>query len=205
MAKVSGPLLSMDASGTVANAFTFSKWKGRNYVRQRVIPSNPQTAAQTAVRSMFAGLVMAYQANTPEIKSAFEARAKATNVSAFNAFVGFNQKRASEGKFAADTLTPTDAPPLNDATDLDTQVTGKYVTLTWTDALDPEAWMYAIYRALAADPTGVQAQLIGVVGAGVETMQDGPLASGAWHYVIRAISKNGGATAPSAAVIANVV
>lgn len=51
MAKVSGPLMSMDASGSFAGAIVFGKWKGRNVVRQLVTPSNPQTAAQTAVRN----------------------------------------------------------------------------------------------------------------------------------------------------------
>lgn len=50
MAKVTSPLMSLDASGTVADALVFSKWKGRNYVRQHVIPSNPQSTAQQAVR-----------------------------------------------------------------------------------------------------------------------------------------------------------
>ena len=59
MAKVNGPLLSMDASGSVAGAMTFSKWKGRNYVRQLVIPSNPDTAGQQAVRSILGTLAKA--------------------------------------------------------------------------------------------------------------------------------------------------
>jgi hypothetical protein len=53
MAKVTGPLLSIDASGSVAETMTFSKWVGRNYVRQRVIPANPQSAAQMLVRNIF--------------------------------------------------------------------------------------------------------------------------------------------------------
>lgn len=52
MAKVTGPLMSLDASGTVANTVVFSKWKGRNYVRQRVVPSNPHSADQEAARNM---------------------------------------------------------------------------------------------------------------------------------------------------------
>lgn len=51
MAKVSGPLMSMDASGSFAGSIVFGKWKGRNTVRQLVTPSNPQTLAQTAVRN----------------------------------------------------------------------------------------------------------------------------------------------------------
>lgn len=53
MAKITGPLLSLGARGTVAGTATFSAWKGRPYVRQRVIPANPNTAAQQATRSVF--------------------------------------------------------------------------------------------------------------------------------------------------------
>ena len=51
MAKVSGPLMSMDASGKFGGALVFSKWKGRNVVRQLVIPGNPNSAGQEAARN----------------------------------------------------------------------------------------------------------------------------------------------------------
>jgi hypothetical protein len=54
MAKTTGGLLSLGASGTIAKTLTFSKWKGQNYVRQRVIPANPRSTAQTEVRGAFA-------------------------------------------------------------------------------------------------------------------------------------------------------
>lgn len=50
-AKVTSPLMSLDASGSIASALTFSKWKGRNYARQLVIPANPQTEEQQGVRA----------------------------------------------------------------------------------------------------------------------------------------------------------
>lgn len=42
--------MSLDASGSVASTITFSKWKGRNYVRQLTIPSNPSTSGQQNAR-----------------------------------------------------------------------------------------------------------------------------------------------------------
>lgn len=51
MAKVTSPLMSLDASGSIAGALTFSKWKGRNYVRQLVIPANPRTSGQQENRA----------------------------------------------------------------------------------------------------------------------------------------------------------
>lgn len=51
MAKVSGPLMSMDASGKFGGAIVFSKWKGRNVVRQLVVPANPNSAGQESARN----------------------------------------------------------------------------------------------------------------------------------------------------------
>lgn len=48
MAKVTGPLMSISASGKLADTMVFDK---RGYVRQYVIPSNPQTTAQMLVRN----------------------------------------------------------------------------------------------------------------------------------------------------------
>lgn len=55
MAKVSGPLMSMDASGKIGDAIVFSKWKGQNYVRQWLKPANPQTADQGDTRVRVGG------------------------------------------------------------------------------------------------------------------------------------------------------
>lgn len=53
MAKVTGPLMSMSASGTVGSTITFDK---RGFVRERVIPANPQSDAQGNVRQMLLGV-----------------------------------------------------------------------------------------------------------------------------------------------------
>lgn len=52
MAKVTGPLMSMDASGKFGGTLVYGKWKGRPTVRQLVIPSNPQSTDQVAARNM---------------------------------------------------------------------------------------------------------------------------------------------------------
>lgn len=51
MAKVTGALFSMDASGKFGGAMVFTKWKGRQVCRQLVIPSNPQTVGQVETRN----------------------------------------------------------------------------------------------------------------------------------------------------------
>jgi hypothetical protein len=53
MAKVTGPLMSLDASGAFGGTLVFGKWKGRPTVRQLVTPSNPNTAFQIISRNYF--------------------------------------------------------------------------------------------------------------------------------------------------------
>ncbi len=53
MTKLTAPLFSLTASGTIAKAITFSSWKGVAYARTRVIPANPNTNPQQEVRGCF--------------------------------------------------------------------------------------------------------------------------------------------------------
>jgi hypothetical protein len=89
MARVTGPLFSLDASGTIANAMTFSKWKGMNYVRLRVIPANPQTASQTSQRNTLAAATSCWKHGTSidaVSKSSWNASASGTGMSGFNRY-----------------------------------------------------------------------------------------------------------------------
>jgi len=54
MAKTSGPLFSLGASGKFGGAAVYSIWKGITYVRQLVTPANPKSAAQGAQRLVIA-------------------------------------------------------------------------------------------------------------------------------------------------------
>ena len=55
MAKVTGPLMSMSASGKIADAIVFFPWKGTNVVRQWLKPSNPQSSSQGDTRIAMGG------------------------------------------------------------------------------------------------------------------------------------------------------
>jgi hypothetical protein len=51
MAKVTGPLMSMSASGKFGGTLVFANNKGRDVVRQLVTPANPRTTLQVTVRN----------------------------------------------------------------------------------------------------------------------------------------------------------
>lgn len=52
MAKVQGPLMSMQASGKFASALVFANRLGTNVVRELVTPSNPMSAGQETARNI---------------------------------------------------------------------------------------------------------------------------------------------------------
>lgn len=92
MALVHGPLFSMDASGTIGNAITFSKWKGRAYVRERVIPSNPKSGGQVGRRSMFKFLSQVWTDVLTADRATWDDLADQLVASDFNAYVSLNMK-----------------------------------------------------------------------------------------------------------------
>jgi len=56
MARLTAPLLSLGASGSIAKSLVYSTWKGIPYARVHVIPANPKSTAQQEVRGVFATL-----------------------------------------------------------------------------------------------------------------------------------------------------
>ncbi len=55
MAKVTGPLFSVSASGKVADSIVFFGWKGINVVRQWLKPANPKSESQGDQRIYLGG------------------------------------------------------------------------------------------------------------------------------------------------------
>jgi len=56
MAKVTGPLMSLTASGKLADTVVYFSWKGVASVRKFVVPANPQAADQGDIRLIIGGL-----------------------------------------------------------------------------------------------------------------------------------------------------
>jgi len=90
MAKTTAPLLSFDASGTVAKTQTYARWKGRPYVRRYAIPSNPQTSEQSLTRNTFSFLNNVYKFAPPEVTAPWTAYIRGLAMTERNAFQKFN-------------------------------------------------------------------------------------------------------------------
>ena len=89
MAKVHGPLFSLDARGKLADTLVYSIWKGLNYCREYIVPKNPNTSGQQLIRGYFADAVAAYQAEDQATKDAWDVAVAALGkpMSGFNYYV----------------------------------------------------------------------------------------------------------------------
>lgn len=56
MAKVTGPLMSMDARGAIGKAIVFLGWKGIKSARMWLTPANPQSTGQGNIRTIIGAL-----------------------------------------------------------------------------------------------------------------------------------------------------
>jgi hypothetical protein len=191
MASVKGPLMGLDASGTVAGTITFSKWKGRNYVRQTVRPANPKTAAQQSVRAVTKFVAQNYTHLNTAQKAAYATLAKPSNITAMNAFV-----RNAQGMRIQNTALlqdPTLAPGAAPAAPTAPAAVGHrgQITVTWTDSAAADKYTNYIYASQTNGFTASQANLVAVVGNGVQTWTYMGLKPGVWYFLIKCGSTSG--------------
>lgn len=92
MAKTTGPLLSLGATGQIGKTIVASSWRGISTMRQYVIPANPRTTAQQTNRTRFAFLRELYKRLPSEPRAAFDEYARGRQFTGMNAFVGENNR-----------------------------------------------------------------------------------------------------------------
>jgi hypothetical protein len=94
MAKVTAPLQSFEAHGSVAKSLTFRKDNGRNVVSAYTIPGGfsvaPVSEAQVAQRVAYRRTIDAWHALTSEEKQAYNLRARRLHLSGYNLFLKEN-------------------------------------------------------------------------------------------------------------------
>lgn len=89
MAKVRGPLYSIDARGAVASSMVYGGWKGIKWCRGWVLPQNPKTVLQVKVREIMAEGVLRWQGFAAGRKTGWETGSERTGKaqSGFNYFM----------------------------------------------------------------------------------------------------------------------
>ena len=72
MPKLTGPLFSIEAAGTVGKTLVYYRQNSQNLVREYAVPSNPSTPAQVAQRARFANAKSAEAATIPAVINSWE-------------------------------------------------------------------------------------------------------------------------------------
>lgn len=199
MTKVTGPLLSMEASGSIGGAMTFARWKGRPYVRMLVKPSNPKSDAQTTQRAMMRFLAQVWGTLGAPTHATWQELADAGKYSTFNAFVAANLQAWTQGQTpeaqynnAADSVDPL---TIASAT---AGVKQAEITLTAGDT----AWGALIHRSVTAGFAPSKATVVGVIQyAGVATakfVDPGLITGTTYYYRVEGFSRSRATSAPSA-------
>lgn len=85
-------------SGQAGKAGVFAKWKGRQYRRKYVIPANPKTTMQIAVRGFFTNAVAAWHTYHSIQRLVYSYLATGLVMSGFNLLVSRWQKAATQGE-----------------------------------------------------------------------------------------------------------
>lgn len=93
MAKVTGPLFSVDARGKIGDSLVFMGWRGLKTVRSYAIPSNPNTEEQMRVRNNFTTAVNMWRMLSGYDQNAWRLFATGQPYSGFNDFVGRVKKQ----------------------------------------------------------------------------------------------------------------
>jgi hypothetical protein len=165
MARTTGPLLSLDASGSTAGAITFSKSKGRNYVRQLVIPNNPKSAKQVGVRAMMKYLAQLWPTIAADAKASWADLAAAKNLNPFNAFTAQNLARWQKNKAPTHAYPATELKECWGINQLTITKYQNYAEITISLVLDPNRSAIAIYYDPEEMPKLNWAQAIAIVPA----------------------------------------
>lgn len=188
MVKLYGPMFSLDASGTVGKAITFSKWKGRNYVRERVVPANPKSVKQISVRAMFKFLSQEWTNNNAAKKATWNDLAAAAVVSSFNSYMGYNQDRWRRGLTPCRDFPPSTTAGVGNATF--TSAVGGIRMATIKITINPvqDHFGALIARSTTTGFTPGFENLIGIIAcrpSGVFDYIDTPLAADTYYYRTR--------------------
>lgn len=190
MAKITGPLMSVSASGSFGGAMVFSSAKGVPYVRQLVVPRNPNSNAQQGVRANMSGLNKLWAAMSALDKATWDARAKQLGQSPWNAFVKVNQKDFANGmgnqrQDPAEASTPPSIP-----TAIADAVEGRQATISWKEPANGDCFGTFVWisdtQGFTPAPGNLKAIAPGTGTPGTDTAVVVPnLDPGTYYYRVR--------------------
>jgi len=197
MAGTTAPLFGLGASGTIGKAITFSSWRGRTYVRKRVVPANPKSGLQVGMRAGFKFVTQIWGTLTTAQKADWADLAAADNITNLNADVRYNQQRLRQGNLPVRT-TGEDAGTTPAKPTIALAAGYRQLTVTITAGADAPEFDWAIYGSKTTGFTPGADNLLAIIPAATLTYVITGLDSGVEYYVVvNGGNYNGEAGTPS--------
>lgn len=193
MVKVKAPMMSLAASGSLGGALVFSTWKGTPYVRTLVTPTNPKSAAQTAIRAMMKFLSQDWENLTAPNQATWDETALNDSISPFNAYIRYNLSRWRMYKTPSKELPAAETA---DARTITQSLTGgiRNILISNTPSAATDQWGILIMRSLAAIVTPNWNLVVAAVksdGTNAVIYTDAPLVAATYHYRSATFNKDG--------------
>lgn len=181
MASTKAPLFGLDASGTVAGAIVFSKWRGRTYVRRHSVPANPKSGLQVGIRAAMKFLSQNWTALSDAIKAEWDAADAAANITSLNSWAKYNvpRKRQNKGlvRSVNDEAGTTPAAPTIAVT-----AQPKSNSIVITEGADAPEFTWEVYRKTTDDNDGDVSTLIAILPYATTTFVDVKLTTGTEYF-----------------------
>lgn len=194
MVKLIGPSQSIRASGTLADAITFSQWQKRAYLRKRVKPKNPQSTAQVQQRSMVAFLAEQWATWTTTEHDTWNDLATKQNLPPYQAYLKYNLDRWAIGKAPSNVYPAAEDDTPQAITSITDDVINQMVTVKIFGSTLNNGWGIAIQRDTAAmtkETINRTIQVLRSQAPGWREYIDGPLTPDTYWWRPRAFSFHG--------------
>jgi len=141
MSKLTGPLFSLTARKTIGKSLTYSGWRGVQYVRTRVIPANPKSTDQVAVRNIFHSLCDLWNRRGALFNEPFLSASKGTPKTDRNLLIALNVPALKgETTLAKFVFSPGDGGALPPLTAVGADGGSQVLNITLTQPTLPDGW-----------------------------------------------------------------
>jgi len=182
MASTKAPLFGLDASGTIGKAITFSKWRGRTYVRRHTTPANPKSALQVGMRACMKFITQAWAGFGASVQDDWATLAAPDNITYLNACVRDCQTRSRMNlgmrRSPDDTAGTTPSAPTIDSV----TAQPKSLVIAWTVGANAPQLAWRIHRSLTGTFDRDISNLVAVVAAADSEYTDTGLTTGTTYY-----------------------
>lgn len=195
MVKLTGPLISIEASGTLGKLLTYNRQPRGTTLRRKPQPKHPRTKAQVAVQAALTFVTQQWKNRSQAEQDSWDHADFVDAVSPYTNYVKFNCQRI-RAVLPPIVEYPYDVPRAT-CQGWSKFATAQYrsIRLAWICyAALAQSWGLVIFRRTAPWPPAIFENLchVGIMDdALVHTHVDGPLEPGTYSYRFQAFSKYG--------------